>query len=91
MFLGGTKAGRDIHEEIQGGYIDKMSFQFRVAEETYNRETHTWHITKIKKVYDVSAVSIPAYDTTSISARNRQEHYKKEETEKEKLKMLLDL
>jgi phage head maturation protease len=33
-------------------------------------DTHTRTILKVKKLYDVSAVDIPAYDTTSISARN---------------------
>ena len=39
------------------------------AEESYDRETHTRTILKIKKVYDVSAVSIPANNDTEISAR----------------------
>ena len=46
-----------------------MSWAFTVAEESYDRETHTRTILKIKKVYDVSAVSIPANNDTEISAR----------------------
>lgn len=68
--LGGTAQGRELLEEIRGGYIDRMSFQFIAEEDSYNVETHTRRILKIKKLYDVSAVDIPAYDTTSISARN---------------------
>ena len=49
--------------------ITKMSWAFTVAEESYDRETHTRTILKIKKVYDVSAVSIPANNDTEISAR----------------------
>lgn len=49
--------------------INKMSWAFSVAEESYDRETHTRTILKIKKVYDVSAVSIPANGDTEISAR----------------------
>lgn len=67
--LSGTDEGRKLHEEIKGGYIDKMSFSFSIAESAYNIDTHTRTITKIKKLYDVSAVDIPAYDETSISAR----------------------
>ena len=26
--LGGTTAGRELYEEIDGGYVDKMSFSF---------------------------------------------------------------
>lgn len=71
-FLGGTEFGRQLLEEIRGGYIDKMSFAFTVAEDgdEYDAATHTRTITRIKKLYDVSAVDIPAYDTTSISARD---------------------
>ena len=75
--LGGTDIGRQLYQEIKGGYTDKMSFGFVVAEDqrvsTVDREndveTITRTITKIKKLYDVSAVSIPANDMTSISAR----------------------
>lgn len=68
--LGGTEEGRRMHEEIKGGYVDRMSFRFSVAEDSYNRDTHTRTILKVKKVYDVSAVDIPAYETTTISARS---------------------
>ena len=68
--LDGTDEGRKLYEEIKGGYIDKMSFCFTIKEESYNQETHTWRVLKIDKLYDVSAVDIPAYDTTSISARS---------------------
>jgi len=68
--LGGTEEGKRLYEEIKGGYIDRMSFAFTVSESSYNIDTHTRTILKVRKVYDVSAVDIPAYDTTSISARN---------------------
>lgn len=75
--LGGTEIGRQLYGEIKGKYTDKMSFGFVVAEDQRsvmvdhenNVETVTRTITKIKKLYDVSAVSIPANDMTSISAR----------------------
>lgn len=75
--LGGTDIGRQLYQEIKGRYTDKMSFGFVVAEDervsTVDHEneveTVTRTITKIKKLYDVSAVSIPANDMTSISAR----------------------
>ncbi len=76
--LGGTELGGDVYEEISGGYTTKMSFGFRVKEDkrevTSDRETGQTTvlrtITKISKLYDVSAVSIPANDATSISARS---------------------
>ena len=76
--LGGTTAGRELYEEIDGGYVDKMSFSFSVREASYDSVTHTRTITEVKKLYDVSAVDIPAYNDTSISARSffEEEHSK---------------
>jgi HK97 family phage prohead protease len=76
--LGGTEEGRKLYEEIKGGYTDKMSFSFIVkADERTtvedienNKKKCVRTITDISKLYDVSAVSIPANDYTSISARN---------------------
>ena len=67
--LDGTEEGRTLYEEIKGGYIDRMSFAFTVNEESYDKAEHQWNVRGIKRLYDVSAVSIPAYDDTSISAR----------------------
>lgn len=67
--LDGTEEGRKLYEEIAGGYIDRMSFAFTVREEGYDKEDHLWTIQKVKRLYDVSAVDIPAYDDTSIAAR----------------------
>lgn len=69
--LSKTESGRQLHEAIQAGLIDKMSFAFNVSKESYNKDTHTRTIEQIKKLWDVSAVDTPAYDTTSIYARDR--------------------
>lgn len=99
--LGGTEIGRQLFEEISGGYTTKMSFGFRVGEDERtvtedkenNKVTVLRTITKISKLYDVSAVSLPANDGTSISARNfaegvidevRKEIAKREERERQK-------
>lgn len=73
--LGGTEIGRELYEEIAGGYTDRMSFGFTVTGESEDKEQndagiwiYTRHITKVGKLYDVSAVSIPANDGTSITA-----------------------
>jgi HK97 family phage prohead protease len=68
--LDGTEEGRRLYEEIQGGYIDRMSYAYTVQEDAYDTTNHMRTVRKIKKVYDVSAVDIPAYDTTSISTRS---------------------
>ena len=74
--LGGTEIGRQLFEEIQGGYTNKMSFGFTVTGERKERSkdadghvTLLRTITKIGKLYDVSAVSLPANDATEISSR----------------------
>jgi HK97 family phage prohead protease len=75
--LSGTEIGRQLYEEIKGGYTDKMSFGFTVEEDTKttteNHETGEVTIlrtiTAIRKLYDVSAVSLPANNATEISAR----------------------
>ena len=73
--LGGTAIGRELFEEIDKGYTDRMSFGFTVTGESEDKEQndagiwiYTRHITKVGKLYDVSAVSIPANDGTSIVA-----------------------
>lgn len=78
--LGGTEIGRQLYEEIKGGYTNKMSFGFTVGEDerttTEERKDDGSVLIKvlrtiksIKKLFDVSAVSLPANDQTSISAR----------------------
>ena len=74
--LGGTEIGRQLFEEINGGYTNKMSFGFTVTGDerkiTKDADGHVTvlrTITKIGKLYDVSAVSLPANDATEISAR----------------------
>lgn len=68
--LSKSEAARSLYEEIGNELITKMSWAFVVSEDEYNRETRTRIIKKIKKVYDVSAVSIPANSDTDISARS---------------------
>lgn len=74
--LGGTEIGRQLYEEIRGGYTDKMSFAFTVTGENVDRRTEGTKrvvirtITEIGKLFDVSAVSIPANNGTEISARS---------------------
>lgn len=77
--LGGTQGGRDMAEEIRGGYIDKMSIGFTVAEDVTVTEEDpekilvTRTITRVKKLYDVSAVDFPANPNTDINARSMEQ------------------
>lgn len=68
--LSKSAEARNLFEEIQNGLITAMSWGFKVAKDEYDRTTHTRTILKIAKVYDVSAVSIPANSDTNICARS---------------------
>ena len=68
--LGLTKESRKMYEDIESGLIYQMSWSFTVAEDEYDKKTHTRRIKKIDKIYDVSAVDLPANTSTDISARN---------------------
>lgn len=67
--LANTTAGRDLYELIKRGDVDKMSFAFTVDKDEYDYETRTRKIIKFKKIWDVSAVDIPAYEDTFIATR----------------------
>ena len=69
--LGRTSAAREMHEEIQAKMYTQMSFAFTVAEDSYDRDNHLRKILRIKKLYDVSAVSFPANPGTDISVATR--------------------
>ena len=71
-YLGGTEIGRNLYEEIKGGYTDKMSFGFTVANDEVKPDGDGFlrTISAVGKLFDVSAVSLPANDMTAISARN---------------------
>ena len=76
--LGSTEASRGVWDAIDKGLIDRMSFAFTVAEDEYQENEQTngdmiilRTIKKIGRLYDVSAVSFPANEQTSISARSK--------------------
>ena len=69
-----TELARGLYEDIQAGMITKMSWRFKVGKYYVEREEgsrdRTIVHTEIPKIYDVSAVSIPANDNTEINARD---------------------
>ena len=106
--LGGTEIGRQLYEEIKGGYTSKMSFGFVVESDerlTTNEDgkmTVLRTITGIRKLYDVSAVSLPANNATEISARafcegviaeaaEERRAIAERELQKRKIKILLEV
>ena len=70
--LGGTEIGRQLYEEIKNGYTTKMSFGFSVDKESIgnhpNGRDYIRTIDSVRKLYDVSAVSMPQNEFTSIQA-----------------------
>lgn len=67
--LGRTEAARRLYEEISAGMITKMSWGFYLGDYEYDRESRTIIHRTVKKIFDVSAVSIPANQNTEINAR----------------------
>lgn len=77
--LSSTEASRGVWDAIDKGLIDRMSFAFTVTGDSYEEEEQengdiilTRTIKKIGRLYDVSAVSFPANEGTSISARTKE-------------------
>ena len=71
--LAKTSTARSLHEDISSGMITRMSWSWGKKQSDdmyYDRKTKTMYWKKIRKVYDVSAVSIPANAGTEISARS---------------------
>ena len=68
--LGRTEAARRLYEEISTGMITKMSWGFILGEYGYDAESRTIVHRSVKKIFDVSAVSIPANQNTEINARS---------------------
>ena len=72
--LSKTSLARQMHEDISVGNVTRMSWAFIPSEETYTEDREnkvfTTRITRVKKMFDVSAVSMPADPNTEISARH---------------------
>lgn len=70
--LSGSAQGRELYEAIKNGLIDRMSWGFSVAKDgwEWDEKTRTSTVTAVSKVYDVSAVSLPADEDTEIHARS---------------------
>ena len=69
--LSRTANARGLFEDIAAGNYPQMSFAFVVADDEYDKDTHTRIIHRIGKVFDISAVSFPANPTTELSVSTR--------------------
>ena len=69
-------SNRDIYSAIESGLIDECSFAFTID---YANGGEIWieesdkmprrEIVKIKRLFDISVVDLPAYDNTTVAAR----------------------
>lgn len=69
-----TTVNRDIYTLITEGILNKMSFAFTIKEDEYDYDTDTRKILRFDKIFDVSVVDVPAYESTEIYARNKDEY-----------------
>ena len=94
-----TSVNRDIYTLIKEGVLSKMSFAFTVRSEEYDYDTDTRKILEFDKIFDVSVVDVPAYETTEIYARNKEQYEEEKRKygerkiafEKQKLELILSL
>lgn len=98
--LSKTSDARNMFENISSGMVKEMSWAFTVDGQNYDKDTHTRKITHIKKIYDVSAVSIPANPNTEIMAarsfidgeiEKEIKEFEAREAKKAKLRLMLEL
>jgi HK97 family phage prohead protease len=95
-----TQSNRDLYKAIKEGLIDKMSFAFNVADGgdtwTFGEKETTREVNNIAKLWDVSVVDTPFYDSTSVYTRSfelleseerRLESLREVELLKEKIKL----
>lgn len=67
-----TRSNEDVYKMVRAGLLDKMSFAFTVAKQTWDRsgKIPVRRIESIDRLYDVSVVDTPAYEGTSIYSRS---------------------
>lgn len=99
--LGLTTLSKQLYEDIAAELTTKMSWGFRLGDWQYDPKTRTIIHYTVKKIYDVSAVSLPANNDTEINARSfadgeimrvLEESQKQQRNyEIEKLKLLMEV
>ena len=70
-----NQTARELKSAIERGDLSGMSFMFSIDDEEWEdleSDHPTRHIKKIGSVVEVSAVTFPAYDATSINARSKE-------------------
>jgi len=72
-----TQAAHDLMESMRRGDVDQMSFAFRAVEETWTERKDEMTLRELKDVdmYDISAVTYPAYEGTQVGLRSAESVY----------------
>ena len=84
---------KSLYSAVERGDITGMSFMFRVDSDSWDElesEHPTRHIRAISKVFEVSAVTFPAYEATSIQARGLSDALESAKTSLESAKAAAD-
>ena len=102
--LSRTQRAKEIFDDIRAGNYPQMSFCFTVADQHFDRATHTRVIDRIAKVYDVSPCAFVANPTTELGIATRDYfngviemekaerlEREKRERQKQKIKILLEV
>ena len=69
VVLPDTAWARDLHVSIKRGDVSQSSFSFRVAQESWVQGALPLRQIHDLELFDVSPVTYPAYEATSVSAR----------------------
>lgn len=97
--LSKTSDARNMFENIDTGMVKEMSWAFTVDRNEYDETKHIRTIRHIKRIYDVSAVSLPANPGTDIAAARSyidgeiekvKEEFLKREAQKKRIRLLID-
>jgi hypothetical protein len=70
-----NQRAKDLYSAVQRGDVTGMSFMFDIStwNEEHEKDNVILHrVTEISKVYEVSAVTFPAYEDTTIEARSKK-------------------
>lgn len=98
--LSKTSDARNMFENIDSGMVREMSWAFTVDKNEYDSDNHIRTIRHIKRIYDVSAVSLPANPNTDIAAARSyidgeiekvKEEFLKREQQKKRIRLLIDI
>ena len=64
---------QELSSAVRRGDMDKMSFAFTVSPDGQTKDAGLRTLTDIERLYEVSVVTLPAYDSTSVGMRSVEE------------------